>query len=52
MVLNSSDKLFAELRDMDFPTAAARVNRDLKRLKDGYDRSKASGQPVVGCIDR
>ena len=40
MVLNSSDKLFAELRDMDFPTAAARVNRDLKRLKDGYDRSK------------
>lgn len=41
MVLNSSDKLFAELRDMDFPTAAARVNRDLKRLKDGYDRSKA-----------
>ena len=52
MVLNSSDKLFAELRDMDFPTAAARVNRDLKRLKDGYDRSKASDQPklaIVGC---
>jgi hypothetical protein len=48
MVLNSSDKLFAELRDMDFPTAAARVNRDLKRLKDGYDRSKASGQPSSG----
>jgi hypothetical protein len=49
MVLNSSDKLFAELRDMDFPTAAARVNRDLKRLKDGYDRSKASAWAHTVC---
>lgn len=47
MVLNSSDKLFTELRDMSFPAVGPRLNRDLKRLNNAYESSKASSSCIV-----